>query len=408
MPPSGRPAPARTGRTRAAGPRGGTPGRRRRRGSGRPAVGAPTTLHRRPPRRVPDGVVDQDRDELAEPGRVGVSGTGSASASMRTSRSARAAPGRRRRRARGRPRSVGSSASSTAPESVRASRSRSSTRAPQPVGLGLDVVEGIADLGDRLVGVAAEVRDGALDDRERRPQLVAGVGRELALAAHRVADRHERPVGVDPADAERRREGQRGRRGRGRSAGRSASAARPIRSPTTWTTKMPCGAGPAAVRQDPERGPGDARRARSTRGRSARLGDAGRRRAADGVSKPARRRPNAAVGPDDEGDRAGRRPADEADAPGRPGSTDRLPKAGRAVQRERRRQAGRGAAWSGALAELLGRRAARELATATYRRVPSMTSTTSVVPPLQAAAASRTRRTSAASGRPRAHESASR
>ena len=39
--------------------------------------------------------------------------------------------------------------------------------------------------------------DAAPHDREGRPQLVAGVGGELALAAHRVADRDQRPVGVD-------------------------------------------------------------------------------------------------------------------------------------------------------------------------------------------------------------------
>ena len=55
----------------------------------------------------------------------------------------------------------------------------------------------VADAADRLVLVALQVFDAAPDDRERRPELVARVGRELALAAERLADRDERAAGVE-------------------------------------------------------------------------------------------------------------------------------------------------------------------------------------------------------------------
>ena len=52
--------------------------------------------------------------------------------------------------------------------------------------------------------------DGALDDRQRRPQLVAGVGRELALTAQcralldeGLADRDEGAAGVERSETER-------------------------------------------------------------------------------------------------------------------------------------------------------------------------------------------------------------
>ena len=66
-----------------------------------------------------------------------------------------------------------------------------------------DVAERIADGGDGLVSMALEVLDARADDREGRPELVAGVGRELALAADRLADRHERAAGVDRAGDDR-------------------------------------------------------------------------------------------------------------------------------------------------------------------------------------------------------------
>ena len=65
-------------------------------------------------------------------------------------------------------------------------------------------------LGDGLLRVALEVLDARPDHGQRRAQLVRGVGGELALAAQRLAlvderlaDRHERPVGVGRADAGR-------------------------------------------------------------------------------------------------------------------------------------------------------------------------------------------------------------
>ena len=77
----------------------------------------------------------------------------------------------------------GTCSSATAPESERASSSRSSTiavmwRTSSSMSSSAD-----ADRRDGLVPVALEVLDAAPDDGQRRPQLVARVGRELALAA---------------------------------------------------------------------------------------------------------------------------------------------------------------------------------------------------------------------------------
>ena len=47
-----------------------------------------------------------------------------------------------------------------------------------------------------------EVLRAGPDDGQWRPQLVAGVGGELALAAQRVADRDERPARDEPAGGE--------------------------------------------------------------------------------------------------------------------------------------------------------------------------------------------------------------
>ena len=58
--------------------------------------------------------------------------------------------------------------------------------------LGVDVVERLADVGSRLVRVAPQVLDRAPDDGQRRPQLVARVGGELALAAQGEALGRER------------------------------------------------------------------------------------------------------------------------------------------------------------------------------------------------------------------------
>ena len=57
----------------------------------------------------------------------------------------------------------------------------------QVADLGVDVVERGADLGDRLVLVQPQVLDAGAHDGQRRPQLVAGVGRELALSPERLA-----------------------------------------------------------------------------------------------------------------------------------------------------------------------------------------------------------------------------
>ena len=54
--------------------------------------------------------------------------------------------------------------------------------ARQVVDLRSDVVERVADLRDGFVSMTPKVFDRCLDDRQRRPQLVAGIGGELALA----------------------------------------------------------------------------------------------------------------------------------------------------------------------------------------------------------------------------------
>ena len=64
----------------------------------------------------------------------------------------------------------------------------------QMLDLVADVAQRLVGVADRLVAMALEVLDARSDDRERRPELVARVGRELALAAERLADRDERPA----------------------------------------------------------------------------------------------------------------------------------------------------------------------------------------------------------------------
>jgi hypothetical protein len=85
--------------------------------------------------------------------------------------------------------------------------------------LGVDVLEGVDGGRDRPVLVALEVLDRGADDGQRRAQLVARVGGELALAAEgdplrleRLADRHEGAARVDGADARTRRARRRSRR----------------------------------------------------------------------------------------------------------------------------------------------------------------------------------------------------
>ena len=105
------------------------------------------------------------------------------------------------------PRSVGSTTSSRTP--IGASQEEQIVnQGAESVGLRLDVVERIADVGNRLVRVTAEVRHRALHDAERGTQLMAGVRGEVALAAHRISDRDQRTLGVQPANPKRDREHQ--------------------------------------------------------------------------------------------------------------------------------------------------------------------------------------------------------
>lgn len=82
------------------------------------------------------------------------------------------------------------------------------------VDLRLDVLERSPHGLDRLCSVATEMLEGASDHGERRPQLVAGVGGELALPAdgealggQRFADRDQRPPRVDGPGAGRHEQG---------------------------------------------------------------------------------------------------------------------------------------------------------------------------------------------------------
>ncbi len=72
----------------------------------------------------------------------------------------------------------------------------------QPANLRVHVVERVAHLSHPPLAVTPEVLEAAADDRERRPELVAGVGGELALTPERVADGHERTLRVEPANAQ--------------------------------------------------------------------------------------------------------------------------------------------------------------------------------------------------------------
>ena len=80
----------------------------------------------------------------------------------------------------------------------------------QVLDLGVDVDEGVADLVHGSVAVLAQVVHGSPDHGQRRAQLVARVGGELALATERdalagerFADRHQRAARVDRAEADR-------------------------------------------------------------------------------------------------------------------------------------------------------------------------------------------------------------
>ncbi len=77
----------------------------------------------------------------------------------------------------------------------------------QVVHLGSHVRERVGLVGQLQLRVALEVLDSGLDDAQRRAQLVAGVGRELALAAERLADRNEGAGRVHPSADDGRRDG---------------------------------------------------------------------------------------------------------------------------------------------------------------------------------------------------------
>ena len=111
-------------------------------------------------------------------------------------------------------RSTGARSSSIVPASVRARSSRSSTSAVRWAVSASMSSSAAPTCADRLVLVAPQVRHAGPDHRQRRPQLVARVGRELALAAQgglapvdRGPDRHQGPAGVDPAGGHGQGEG---------------------------------------------------------------------------------------------------------------------------------------------------------------------------------------------------------
>ena len=163
-----------------------------------------------------DGVVDEDRDQLAEPQRRRRRPRPAADRRRSvTPRSAAIAVSGPTASTATSARSTGARSSSIVPASVRARSSRSSTRAVRWVVSASMSSSAAPTWRDRLVLVAPQVGDAGPDHGERRAQLVAGVGGELALAPQgrlapvdRGADRHERPAGVDPAG--RDGEGQRG------------------------------------------------------------------------------------------------------------------------------------------------------------------------------------------------------
>ena len=108
------------------------------------------------------------------------------------------------------PRSSGSRSREIAPESDRARRRRSST---SDVRCSTSAPISSSALPTELTGSSACRRrwsSGAPDDGQRRPQLVARVGGELALTAERealrcerIADRDESAAGVDRPEADR-------------------------------------------------------------------------------------------------------------------------------------------------------------------------------------------------------------
>ena len=152
-------------------------------------------------RAVADRVVDQDHHQLAEAGRIA-----GHDRRLRIDLDPDAAVGRglaHRRRA------VGGDVAEVDRDVLERHRARIGAGEQQQVlddrghvaDLVVDVLERRADRRDRLVAVPLEVLDAAPDDGQRRAQLVAGIGGELALAAQRdalvrqrLADRARAPV----------------------------------------------------------------------------------------------------------------------------------------------------------------------------------------------------------------------
>ena len=160
-------------------------------------------------RAVPDRVVDEDHHELPEPGRVAGHDGG-----LRIHDDPDA-PVRGRLAHRGR--AVGGDVAEVDRHVLERDRARIGAGQQQEVlddgrhvaDLVVDVLECRADRRDRLGAMPLEVFDAAPDDRQRGPQLVAGVRRELALApeggalvGQGLADRHEGAPGVDRPEPE--------------------------------------------------------------------------------------------------------------------------------------------------------------------------------------------------------------
>ena len=161
-------------------------------------------------RAVADGVVDQDHHELAEPGRIA-----GHHRRLRIDLDPDAAIGRGLAHRRG---AIGRDVAEIDRDALQRHGPRIGAGEQQQVlddrghvaDLVIDVLERGTDRRDRLVAVPLEVLDAAPDDGQRRAQLVARVGRELALASQRdalvgqrLADRDERPPRIDGPEPER-------------------------------------------------------------------------------------------------------------------------------------------------------------------------------------------------------------
>ena len=138
-----------------------------------------------------------------------VTTTGCGSTSTRTPRSAAGLASAVDPSATTSPRSTGIRSSSIAPGVGAREEQEVLDHRRHVADLVVDVLEGGADLAHRLGAMPLEVLDAAADDRERRAQLVAGIGGEVALATERhslvrqrLADRDERAAGVHGPEAE--------------------------------------------------------------------------------------------------------------------------------------------------------------------------------------------------------------